>query len=57
MTSTGLKVYARIDERDYPKKFEVTDVQLAAVNLAPDPFRPEWNSRTRPIHWLSIYDS
>ncbi|MGH2741172.1 MAG: ISAzo13 family transposase, partial [Thermoleophilaceae bacterium] len=41
-TSTGLKVYARLDDREYPK-VEVTDQQLAAVNLAPAAFHPEWN--------------
>jgi hypothetical protein len=42
-TSTGLEVYARLDERDYPQGVEVTDAQLAAVNLHGDPFRGEWN--------------
>lgn len=47
-TSTGLKVYARLDEREYPKKVQVTDEQLAAVNLTPDPFHPEWNYLISP---------
>jgi hypothetical protein len=47
-TSTGLKVYARLDERDYPKKVDVTEGQLAAVNLAADPFHPEWNYAISP---------
>jgi transposase len=47
-TTTGLKVYARLDERDYPKKVEVTDEQLAAVNLTTDPFHPEWNYSISP---------
>ncbi len=48
-TSTGLKVYARLDQRDYPKKVEVQPhAQLAAVNLAPDPFHPEWNYAIAP---------
>ena len=42
-TRTGLKVYARLDERDYPKKIIVTDEQLAAVNLTGHEFHPEWN--------------
>ena len=42
-TSKGLKVYARLDEREYPKKIQVTDAQLAAVNLTRDEFHPEWN--------------
>ena len=47
-TSTGLKVYARLDERDYPKKVQVTDEQLATVALTPDPFHPEWNYTITP---------
>jgi hypothetical protein len=47
-TSAGLKVYARLDQRDYLKKVEVTDAQLAAVNLTSDPFHPEWNYTIAP---------
>ena len=47
-TDTGLKVYARLDQREYPKKVEVTDEQLAAVNLTADPFHPEWNYSISP---------
>ncbi len=47
-TGAGLKVYARLDQRDYPKKVEVTDAQLAAVNITPDPFHPEWNYSISP---------
>jgi transposase len=47
-TSTGLKVYARLDEREYPKKIEITDDQLAAVNRTADPFHPEWNYSIAP---------
>ena len=47
-TSTGPKVYARLDERDYPKKVEVSDAQLAAVNLTADRFHPEWNYTIAP---------
>ena len=32
-TSTGLKVYAQLDERHYEKAIEVTDQQLDAVNI------------------------
>ena len=48
-TATGLKVYARLDEHEYPK-VEVTDEQLAAVNLTPDQFHPEWNYTIKPSH-------
>jgi len=44
----GLKVFARLDERDYPKKVEVSDRDLAAVNLTADPFHPEWNYAISP---------
>jgi transposase len=47
-TSAGLKVFARLDERDYPKKVEVSDKELAAVNLTRDPFHPEWNYTIAP---------
>lgn len=47
-TRTGLKVYARLDERPYPNKQAVTDEQLAAVNLNRDAFHPEWNYTISP---------
>jgi transposase len=53
-TSTGLKVYARLDERDYPKKIEITDEQLAAVNLTSDPFHPEWNYTISPTQITQV---
>ena len=42
------QVYARLDERPYPKKQVVTDKQLAAVNLKGDRFHPEWNYTISP---------
>ena len=47
-TSTGLTVYAQLDARTYPAKIQVTDQQLAAVQLESDPFHPEWNYRIKP---------
>ncbi len=47
-TRSGLKVYARLDERPYPKKQVVTDKQLAAVNLKRHRFHPEWNYTISP---------
>jgi hypothetical protein len=47
-TSTGLKVYARLDERDYPRKIQVSDAELAAVNLTRNEFHPEWNYTISP---------
>ncbi len=42
-TSTGLKVYARLDENDYPTKIKVSGEELAAVQIDGDRFHPEWN--------------
>ena len=47
-TRTGLKVYARLDKRDYPKKIVVSEEQLAAVNIKGDDFHPEWNYTISP---------
>jgi transposase len=46
-TSTGLDVYARLDDSDYPK-VEVSDAELAAVNITRDAFHPEWNYTISP---------
>jgi len=53
-TRTGLKVYARLDERPYPKKLVVTDEQLAAVNLRGHQFHPEWNYTIAPTSATDI---
>jgi DDE family transposase len=47
-TGTGLKVYARLDENDYPKGLKVTKAQLAAVNLARHDWHPDWNYSIKP---------
>jgi transposase len=47
-TSTGLTVYAQLDERPYPKEIEVSDEELAAVNITRNPFHGEWNYRIDP---------
>ena len=47
-TSTGLKVYARLDEGSYPDRIKVTDAELGAVRLHGDPFHPEWNYTITP---------
>jgi len=33
-TTTGLKIYAQLDDREYEKGVKVSDEQLAAVNLS-----------------------
>ena len=47
-TSTGLTVYAQLDKRPYPTRIEVTDEQLAAVNIARYTFHGEWNYSITP---------
>ena len=47
-TTAGLKVYAQLDDRDYPKGIEVTDDQLAAVHIKRDAFDGDWNYRILP---------
>jgi DDE family transposase len=42
-TSTGLEVYARLDDGAYPDKIRVLDDEIQAVNLHGDAFHPEWN--------------
>jgi hypothetical protein len=47
-TSTGLEVHARLDNNPYPDKIEITDRQLAAVNLHRHTFHGEWNYTIKP---------
>jgi len=47
-TRTGLEVFARLDERPYPKGIKVSDAELAAVRLKGNPFHPEWNYTIKP---------
>jgi hypothetical protein len=42
-TTTGLRVRAKLDERAFPKGVEVTDEELADVNLIKETFHGEWN--------------
>jgi hypothetical protein len=42
-TTTGLKVYARLDPNTYPTKIQVTEQQMRAVNIQCEKFHPEWN--------------
>jgi putative transposase len=47
-SSTGLKVYARLDNGSYPDKIKVPDDEIPAVNLHGNPFHPEWNYIIKP---------
>jgi transposase len=47
-TSTGLKVYARLDSGEYEKGIKVSDAELAAVNIVRDDFHPDWNYTINP---------
>ena len=47
-TSTGLEVYARLDERSYPDKIKVSDAELAAIQLEGHHFHPDWNYTIKP---------
>ena len=47
-TSTGLKVYARLDPHTYPTKIQVSDKQIRAVRIEGDEFHPEWNYTITP---------
>jgi hypothetical protein len=46
-TSTGLKVYARLDPTEY-SKVTVTKDQIAAVDITAHDWHPEWNYRITP---------
>ena len=47
-TTTGLEVYARLDEGAYPDKIKVTDAEFETVNIDRHKFHPEWNYLIKP---------
>jgi hypothetical protein len=47
-TSTGLKLYAQLDDRTYERGIEITDAQLAAVNITRHTFHGDWNYNITP---------
>ena len=49
-TSTGLKIYARLDPTVYATKLKVTKEQIAAVNITGNDWHPEWNYRITPAN-------
>ena len=49
-TNTGLKIYARLDDQTYERGLDVTDEQLAAVNITRHTFHGDWNYTVIPSH-------
>jgi DNA-binding phage protein len=47
-TQTGLRVEAALDSRPYPTRVEVSDEELAQVQLCPHQFHGEWNYSILP---------
>ena len=47
-TTTGLKIYAQLDDREYEKGVTVSDEQLATVNITREAFHGEWNYAVLP---------
>ena len=47
-TTTGLKIYAQLDDRTYEKGITVTDQQLATVKMTRDAFHGDWNYSITP---------
>jgi hypothetical protein len=56
-TSTGLKVYARLDPGEYAKGIKVTDAEIAAVNIVRDDFHPNWNYTINPQQTTALINS
>jgi len=47
-TNTGLKVYAQLDDQTYERGLEITDEQLASVNITRHTFHGDWNYTITP---------
>ena len=47
-TEAGLKVLSVLDENEYKTGIEVSDEEIAALNIHGDPFHPEWNYTITP---------
>ncbi|MCA1678896.1 MAG: ISAzo13 family transposase [Actinobacteria bacterium] len=47
-TTTGLKVYCRLDEGAYQTGIKITNKQIAAVNLHRHDFHGDWNYTIKP---------
>ncbi|MBI5410828.1 MAG: ISAzo13 family transposase, partial [Nitrospirae bacterium] len=53
-SAKGLRVTCRLDRRRYPVGRNVSNEELATVNVTPDAFHGEWNYTIRPrkVHKL-----
>ena len=47
-TRTGLTVRCELDTRPYPKAINLTDAEMATLNIKGDTFHPEWNYTISP---------
>jgi hypothetical protein len=47
-TSTGLKVYSRLDDGTYERGIKITNKQMAALNLHRHDFHGDWNYTIKP---------
>ena len=47
-TSTGLKVYSRLDEGTYETGIKITNKQMAALNLERHDYHGDWNYTIKP---------
>jgi hypothetical protein len=47
-TATGLKVYCELDDHPYEKGVQVTDEQMAQINISSHEFHGDWNYTIRP---------
>lgn len=47
-TATGLKIQAKLDERNYQTGIKVSDQEMKLLNLHQDTFHGEWNYFIQP---------
>jgi hypothetical protein len=47
-TKSGLKIRAELDPRRYPTGTQISDVELASLNLKRSDFHGEWNYTLLP---------
>ena len=47
-TKKGLSISCELDRNTYPKGIEVSDAEMASLNITRDAFHPEWNYKISP---------